>query len=122
MDFFITSAFVLGLFVVPGLINYYVNRYYTTSATAPAPTLDLVVASLTLTFVILVLDVAVVLLVSLGWDELREQIADFVQLGLLDYARERPIAVTSVLSAYSVSCMTLLALLGVFRIPSRFVR
>ena len=122
MDFFITSAFVLGLFVVPGLINYYVNRYYTTSATAAAPTLDLVVASLTLTFVILVLDVAVVLLVSLGWDELREQIADFVQLGLLDYARERPIALTSVLSAYSVSCMTLLALLGVFRIPSRFVR
>ena len=122
MDFFITSAFVLGLFVVPGLINYYVNRYYTTSAAAPAPTLDLVVASLTLTFVILVLDVAVVLLVSLGWDELREQIADFVQLGLLDYARERPIAVTSVLAAYSVSCMTLLALLGVFRIPSRFVR
>ncbi len=122
MDFFITSAIVLGLFVVPGLINYYVNRYYTPSATASASTLELVVASLTLTFAILVLDVAAVLLISLGWDELREQIADFVQLGLVDYARERPIALTSVLSAYSVSCMALLALLGVFRIPNRFVR
>ena len=122
MDFFITSAFVLGLFVVPGLINYYVNRYYTPSATTTASTLELVVASLTLTFAILVLDVAAVLLVSLGWDGLREQIADFVQLGLLDFARERPIALTSVLSAYSVSCMILLALLGVFRIPSRFMR
>ena len=122
MEFFITSAFVLGLFVVPGLINYYVNRYCTPSATTTAPTLELVIASLTLTFAILVLDVAAVLLISLGWDELREQIADFVQLGLVDYARERPIALTSVLSAYSVSCMTLLALLGAFRIPSRFVR
>ncbi len=122
MEFFITLAFVLGLFVVPGLINYYVNRYYTPSATTTAPTLELVVASLTLTFAILVLDVGGVLLVSLGWDELREQIADFVQLGLLDFARERPIALTSVLSAYSVSCMILLALLGVFRIPSRFMR
>ncbi|MCH7837771.1 MAG: hypothetical protein IIC26_04610 [Chloroflexi bacterium] len=122
MEFFITSAFVLGLFVVPGLINYYVNRYYTPSATTTGPTLELVIASLTLTFAILVLDVAAVLLISLGWDELREQIADFVQLGLVDYARERPIALTSVLSAYSVSCMTLLALLGAFRIPSRFVR
>ena len=122
MEFFITSAFVLGLFVVPGLINYYVNRYYTPSATTTGPTLELVIASLTLTFAILVLDVAAVLLISLGWDQLREQIADFVQLGLVDYARERPIALTSVLSAYSVSCMTLLALLGAFRIPSRFVR
>ncbi len=94
MEFFITSAFFLGLFVVPGLINYYVNRYYTPSATTTAPTLELVLASLTLTFAILVLDVAAVLLVSLGWDELREQIADFVQLGLLDFARERPIALT----------------------------
>ena len=122
MGFFITAAFILGLFVVPGLINYYVNRYYTPPATTTAPALELVVASLTLTFAILVLDVAAVLLISLGWDELREQIADFVQLGLVDYARERPIALTSVLSAYSVSCMTLLALLGAFRIPSRFVR
>ena len=37
MEFFITSAFVLGLFVVPGLINYYVNRYYMPPATTAAP-------------------------------------------------------------------------------------
>ena len=122
MEFFITWAFVLGLIVAPGLVNYYVNRYYTPPGTMTASTLELVVASLTLAFAILVLDILVALLVALGWDELKEDIADFVQLGLLDFARDRPIGVTGVLSAWSLACMALMALLGVFRIPSRFVR
>ncbi|MCH7580793.1 MAG: hypothetical protein IIC91_04675 [Chloroflexi bacterium] len=122
MDFFITLALILGLFIVPGLINYYVNRYFTPPGTSSAPTSELVTASLTLTFAILVLDVAAVLLIALGWDDLRDDIADFVQMGLLDFARDRPIALTGVLSAYSVSCMAILGLLGVLRVPSRWIR
>ena len=122
MEFFVTWALVLGLIVAPGLVNYFVNRYYTPAATTTAPTLELVAASLTLTFALVVVDIAIALLVALGWDELKERIADFVQLGLIDFARDRPIATTGVLSAWSVALMALMALLGVFRIPSRFVR
>ncbi len=122
MDFFITLAIVLGLFIVPGLINYYVNRYFTQPGTSTAPTIELVTASLTLTFAILVLDVMAVLLIALGWDDLKDEIADFVQMGLLDFARDRPLALTGVLTAYSVSCMSILGLLGVLRVPSRFIR
>ena len=122
MEIFITLAFILGLFIVPGLINYYINRYFTPPGTTTAPTLELLTASLTLTFAILVLDVMAVLLVSLGWDELKDEIADFVQMGLLDFARDRPLALTGVLTAYSVSCMAILGLLGVLRVPSRFIR
>ena len=122
MAFFITLAFILGLFIVPGLINYYVNRYFTQPGMSMAPTIELVTASLTLTFAILVLDVMAVLLIALGWDDLKDQIADFVQMGLQDFARDRPLALTGVLTAYSVSCMSILGLLGVLRVPSRFIR
>ncbi len=122
MEFFITLAILLGLLIVPGLINYYVNRYFTPPGTTTAPTLELLTASLTLTFAILVLDVGAVLLVALGWDELKGQIADFVQMGLLDFARDRPIALTGVLTALSVSYMAVLGLLGVLRVPSRWIR
>ena len=122
MEFFITWAIVLGLIVVPGLINYYVNRYYTPAGTALAPRLELIAASLVLTFVILVGDILVVLLISLGWEELKEEISDFVGMGLVGFGRERPIALPGVLTAVSVACMALMALLGTFRIPSRFVR
>ncbi len=122
MDFFITLALVLGLFLVPGMINYYVNRYFTPPGTSSAPTSELVVASLTLTFGILILDVAAVLLMALGWDSLKDDIADFVQMGLVGFAQDRPIALTGVLSAYSVSCMAILGLLGVLRAPSRWIR
>ncbi len=122
MEFFITWAIALGFIVVPGLINYYINRYYTPPGTALAPKLELIAASLALTFVLLVADMLVVLLISLGWDDLKEEIADFVQLGLADFGRDRPIALTGVLTAVSGGYMALMALLGVFRIPGRFVR
>ncbi len=122
MDLFITLAIILGLFIVPGLINYYVNRFLAPAGGNSAPALDLVAASLTLTFAILVLDVLAVLVTALVWDQLKDQIAHFVQLGLVDYARDRPIALTGVLAAYSMSCMVVLTLLGLLRIPSRFVR
>ena len=122
MELFITLAIILGLFIVPGLINYYVNRFLAPAGGSSAPALELISASLTLTFAILVLDVLAVLATALIWDQLREQIAEFVQLGLVDYARDRPIALTGVLSAYSISCMVVLTLLGLLRVPSRFVR
>ena len=122
MEPFITLAIILGLFIVPGLINYYVNRFLAPAGGNSAPALELVAASLTLTFAILVLDVLAVLVTALIWDQLRKQIAEFVQLGLVDYARDRPIALTGVLSAYSISCMVVLTLLGLLRVPSRFVR
>lgn len=122
MDFFITGSVVLGLFIVPGLINYYANRYYAPPGASLAPTVELIIASLALTFVVLVLDILGVLMAALLWDELKEEIADFVQLGLVGYGQERPIALTGVLSAVSLAYMALMTLLGVFRIPSRFVR
>lgn len=122
MELFITLALVLGLFIVPGFINYFVNRYLTPPGTTNAPTWELLTASLTLTFAILVLDVMAVLLIALGWDGLKDEIADFVQMGLLDFARDRPLALTGVLTAYSVSCMAILGLLGMLRVPSRYIR
>lgn len=122
MEFFITWSLVLGLLVVPGLINYYVGRYYTPAGAPLAPPLELIAASLALTFVLLVTAMLVALLVSLGYDELKEEISDFVQLGLAGYGRERPIALSGVLSAVSIAHTALMALLGTLRVPSRFVR
>ena len=122
MDFFITLALILGVVIVPGLINYYVCRFYTLPGTSTAPTLDLVVASLTLVFVGVVFDIAALSAVSLVWDGLKEEISEFVQLGLLDYARDRPIALPGVLAAYSLSAIALFGLLGVLRVPSRWIR
>ena len=122
MEFFITWSLVLGLLVAPGLVNYFVNRYYAPPGSSLAPTLELVIASLVLTFAVVVASILVVLLVALGWDDLKEELSDFVQLGLVGYGQNRPIALSGVLSAVSVGEMALLALLGAFRIPSRFVR
>jgi hypothetical protein len=122
MELFITLALVLGVFIIPGLINFYVNRYFAPADGPSFPKLDLLTASLTLTFAILVLDVLGVLVIAAVWDGLKDDIADFVQMGLLDFARDRPIALTSVLTAYSTSCMVILGLLGALRVPSRFLR
>ena len=122
VEFFITWALVLGLLVVPGLINYYANSYYSQPGTLLAPRLELAAASLALAFALLVVAMLAALLAALGWDELKEEISDFVQLGLAGYGRDRPIALSGVLAAVSVAHMALMALLGTFRIPSRFVR
>ncbi len=122
MEFFVTWSLVLGLLVVPGLVNYFVNRYYSPPGSALAPTLELMIASLTLTFALVVSAILIVLLVALGWSDLKHELSDFVQLGLVGYGRNRPIALSGVLSAVSVGEMALLALLGALRVPSRFVR
>ena len=122
MEFLITWALALGLIVAPGLVNYYVNRYYSSPGTTMAPTLELVVASLTLAFATLVVAVLITLLAALGWDDLNGEIEAFVELGLVGYGQDRPIATPGVLSAVSVASMALMALLGAFRVPGRFVR
>jgi hypothetical protein len=122
MWFIISLAFLLGLVIVPGLINYYVNRYFTPPGVSTAPTAELITASLTMTFAFVVLDIAGVVLISLVWDDLKEQISDFVQLGVIDFAKDRPIATTGVLSVVSIAYMTVLGLLGALRVPSRWIR
>ena len=122
MEFFITWALILGLLVVPGLVNYYANSYFSPPNAALAPRLELVVASLVLTFALLVVAMLVTLVVSLGWEDLEEEISAFAQLGLTGFGRDRPIALPGVLSAVSVAATALMALLGALRIPSRFVR
>ena len=122
MEFFITLAIVLGLIVVPALLNYLVNRYCAPAGQPLGPRFEQLAASFVLTFAILVMDILVVLVLSLGWEALEEEIADFVKLGLLDFARERPIALTRVLTAFAMMCMAVMTVLGVLRIPGRYVR
>lgn len=122
MEFFITWALVLGLLVVPAMTNYFVNRYYANPGTSLASTLELVAASLTLTFALLAAAVVVALGLALGWTALKHEIEDFMQMGLVGYGQNRPIALPGVLAALSIGETALLALLGAFRIPSRFVR
>jgi hypothetical protein len=122
VEFLITWALALGLLVVPALTNYFVNRYYATPGSSLAPTLELVAASLTLTFALIAAAMVVVLGASLGWTDLKREIEDFVQMGLVGYGQNRPIALPGVLAAVSIGETALLALLGAFRIPGRFVR
>ncbi len=122
MEFFVTWALVLGLVVVPAMVNYFVNRYYSPPGTSVAPTIELIAASLTLTFAVLVVAILIIVGVSLSWHDLKRELEAFIQLGLVGYGQNRPIALPGVLSAVSVGEMALLALLGAFRIPSRFVR
>jgi hypothetical protein len=122
MEFFITWALILGLLVVPAMVNYFVNRYYSQPSKSLAPTIELIAASLTLTFAVLVIAILIVVGASLGWNDLKHELEDFVQLGLKGYGQNRPIALPGVLSAVSIGEIALLALLGAFRIPSRFVR
>ncbi len=122
MEFLVTWALVLGLVVVPAMVNYFVNRYYSPPGTSVAPTIELIAASLTLTFAVLVVAILIIVGVSLSWHDLKRELEAFIQLGLVGYGQNRPIALPGVLSAVSVGEMALLALLGAFRIPSRFVR
>ena len=122
MEFFITWALVLGLLIVPAMVNYFVNRYYSPPGTSVAPTIELIAASLTLAFAFVVAAVVITLGVALRWDDLKREVEGFVQLGLVGYGQDRPISFAGVISAWSLGEMALLALLGAFRIPSRFVR
>ena len=122
MEFFITWSLALGLLVVPGLINYFVNRYFTAPGTSMASTLELVAASLTLTFAVVTASIVVVLGLSTNWNDLRREVEAFFNLGLVGYGQNRPVSLPAMLAAWSLGEMALLALLGAFRLPSRWVR
>jgi hypothetical protein len=122
MEFFITWSLALGLLVVPGLINYFVNRYYTPPGTSMASTLELVAASLTLTFAVVTACIVIVLGLSISWNDLHREVEAFFNLGLAGYGQNRPVSLPAMLAAWSLGEMALLALLGAFRLPSRFVR
>ena len=122
MEFFITWALILGLLVFPALVNYFVNRYYSPPGTSSAPTIELLAASLTITFAMVVAAVVITLGVSLSWDDLKREVEAFVELGLIGYGQNRPVSFAGVLAAWSLGQMAVLALLGAFRIPGRFVR
>lgn len=122
MEFFITWALMLGLVVVPALLNYYLSRWFREPSAGGPSKLEEAGASFVVTIGLLVGVALLVLLISLGWEDLKEQIQSFVQLGLVGYAQDRPVALTGVLTAVSVIDMAVMALLGSFRIPARFVR
>ena len=122
MEFFITWAVIVGLLVVPGLFNYFLNLAFTEPGTNLPSRIELAAASLALTFALLVAAILTCLFVALGYKELKEEITDFVQLGLVGYGQERPIALSGVLSGVSIAATALMALLGVFRFPSRIMR
>jgi hypothetical protein len=122
VEFFITWALALGLLIVPAMVNYFVNRYYTPPGSSMASTLELVIASLVATFVVVVIAILAVVGVSLAWEDLKEEMSDFVQAGLVGYGQNRPIALTGVLTGVSLGEIALLALIGALRLPSRWVR
>ena len=122
MEFFITWSLALGLLVAPGLVNYFVNRYFTPPGTSMASTLELIAASLTLTFAIATACIVIVLGLSISWNDLHREVEAFFNLGLVGYGRDRPVSFPGMLAAWSLGEMALLALLGAFRLPSRFVR
>jgi len=122
VEFFITWSLILGLLVVPGLVNYFVNRYFSPPGSSMATTLELVAASLTLTFALLAAAVVIVLGLSLSWNDLHHEVEAFFNLGLVGYGQNRPISFSGMLAAWSLGEMALLALLGAFRVPSRWVR
>jgi len=122
MDFFITWAIIVGLLVAPATINYYVSRWFTIPGEPLPSRLDHLAANLVLVLAVLAAAAFLILLISLAWDGLREEIADFVQGGLKGYGQDRPIALTGFLTAASLGCMGLMGALGALRVPARFLR
>jgi len=121
MDFLVACILIGALILVPGLLNYYANRWF--SAGGPEPNRwELLVAGFVLSFVLLTVAAMLTLLISLGWDSLRNQIADFVRMGLRGYGEDRPVALSGVLTVVSLATMALMAALGWKRIPARYLR
>ncbi|MDI6856761.1 MAG: hypothetical protein QME71_00360 [Dehalococcoidia bacterium] len=114
----ILSAFV----VVPGLINYYANRWRTAGGGSEPGRWELVIAGFTLSFALLTVAAMVVLVIALGWEGLREELSDFINMGFVGYAEERPFALSGVLTAISLVTMVVMGLLGVMRVPARFLK
>ena len=121
MDFLVPWMLIGAFIVAPGLLNYYTNRWF--SAGGPEPDRwELLVAGFMLSFVLLTVAAMVTLLISLGYDSLRNQIADFVRMGLRGYGEDRPVALSGVLTAVALATMALMTALGWMRVPARYLK
>src|SRR4030042_6341351 len=107
MDFLVPWMLIGAFIVVPGLLNYYTNRWF--SAGGPEPTRwELLVASFTLSFLLLTVAAMVTLLIAIGWHDLREQLSEFINKGFRGYAADRPFALSGVLTAAALATTALL--------------
>lgn len=122
MDILLALIVISAFVVVPGLLNYYANRLFTAEGSGVPRRWELAVAAFMLSFLVLTVAAMVTLLVSLGYDALRTQIGDFVRLGLRDYAKERPVALSGVLTAVALANMALMTALGWLRIPDAYLK
>jgi len=122
MDIVFVAIIISAFFVVPALLNYYTNRWFIGRRAGAPGRWELAMAGFALSFVVLSIAAMVTLLVGLGYEGLRDQIADFVRLGWRGYAEERPVALSGVLTAVALAHMALMTALGLLSIPGRWVK
>jgi hypothetical protein len=121
MDLLLGLIIITAFIVVPGLLNYFTSRWLVGDGGAPGRW-ESVIAGFVLSFVLLTVAAMVTMLVSLGFDGLRTQIADFVRLGLRGYAVERPVALSGVLTAVALVEMAIMTGLGWVGIPGAYLK
>ncbi|HUS83487.1 MAG TPA: hypothetical protein VM013_09575 [Dehalococcoidia bacterium] len=122
MDIVFVVIILSAFLVVPALLNYYANRWFVGSRPDAPGRWELAIAGFALSFVILSVAAMLTLIVSLGADSLRDQVADFVRLGWRGYAEERPIALSGVLTAVALVHMALMTALGWLAIPGAYLK
>jgi ABC-type spermidine/putrescine transport system permease subunit II len=121
MDFLVAWMFIGAFIVVPGLLNYYTNRWFSAAGAEPNRW-ELLAAGFVLSFVLLTVAAMITLLVAIGYHDLREQLSEFVNKGFRTYAADRPFALSGVLTAVALATMALMTAFGWLRIPARYLR
>jgi len=121
MDLLLVLVLIGAFIAVPGLLNYFASRWVSVGGPQP-DRWELLLAGFTLSFALLTLAAMITLLISLAYDDLRDQIADFVRMGLRDYGEDRPIALSGVFTGVAVATMALMTALGWLRVPARYLR
>jgi hypothetical protein len=122
MDLLLSVMIVSAFVLVPGLINYYANRWRVAGSALEPGRWELAIAGFTLSFVLLTVAAMVTLIIALGWEGLREELSDFIHMGFAGYGAERPFALSGVLTAIALATMAATGLLGVLRVPARYLR
>ncbi len=121
MDSLVAWMLIAAFIVVPGLLNYYTNRWFSAGGAGPNRW-DLLVSSFVLCFLLLTVASMVTMLVAIAYDDLREQLSEFVNHGFRGYAADRPFALSGVLTAVSLATMAIMTALGWLRIPARYLK
>jgi hypothetical protein len=122
MDAVIIVAIVSAFLIVPAALNYYLNRWFVAGRPDGPGRWELAIAGFALSFVLLTVAAMLTLIISLGVDSLRQQIADFVQLGWHAYAEDRPIALSGVLTGVALVNMALMTALGWLAVPGAYLK